>query len=191
MPLSLKTATRVSRQGGQTPIYYKITDSTHITKTPMKRLLAHVKTKAELTQYLATKILERGRQIGKQVVVAWGCQCQATHRDVAHLESNHEEADTKLLLHAVDATTSGATSIRIISPDTDVFVLALRRFPEMCENTSFVTGKGQRHRKIELGPIVSALGAARTAALPGFHAWSGADITGSFVGKINNVFFFN
>ena len=94
-----------------------------------------------------------------------------------------EEADTKLLLHAIDATTSGATSIDIISPDTDVFVLALRRFPESCQNTSFVTGRGQRHRKILLSPIVQALGPARTAALPGFHAWSGADITGSFACK--------
>ena len=99
---------------------------------------------------------------------------------MAYLESSQEEADTKLLLHAIDATTSGATSIDVISPDTDVFVLALRRFPELCQNTSFVTGRGQRHCKILLRPIVQPLGPARIVALPGFHAWSGADITGSF-----------
>ena len=27
-------------------------------------------------------------------------------------------------------------------------------------------------------------GPAKTAVLPGFHAWSGADITGSFTGKV-------
>ena len=37
--------------------------------------------------------------------------------------------------------------------------------------------------KIALRPIVDALGPARIAALPGFHAWSGADVTGSFAGK--------
>ena len=36
--------------------------------------------------------------------------------DASHLASNHEEADTKLLLHAVDATMSGVTSIEIMSP---------------------------------------------------------------------------
>ena len=184
MPLSLKAATRVSRQGKQAPIYYKITDATLIAKTPMKRLLSHVKTKSELTQYLARKVLEKSQESGKNVVVAWGTRCQATHRDMAHLESSHEEADTKLLLHAVDATSSGATCIEMVSPDTDVFVLSLRRYSQLCEDTSFVTGKGERYRKIKLGPIVRALGPAKTAALPGFHAWSGADITGSFAGKL-------
>lgn len=183
MPLSLKTATRKTRQGGQDPIYYKITDTTHIAKVPMKRLLSHVNTKMELTQYLARKTLEKGHESGKDVVVAWSNKCKATHKDMAYLESNQEEADTKLLLHAVDATISGATSIEIFSPDTDVFVLSIRRFPELCENTSFVTGRGHRNRKILLSPIVRALGPARTAALPAFHAWSGADITGSFAGK--------
>lgn len=183
MPLSLKTATRKTRQGGQDPIYYKITDTTHIAKVPMKRLLSHVNTKMELTQYLARKTLEKGHESGKDVVVAWSNKCKATHKDMAYLESNQEEADTKLLLHAVDATISGATSIEIFSPDTDVFVLSIRRFPELCENTFFVTGRGHRNRKILLSLIVRALGPARTAALPAFHAWSGADITGSFAGK--------
>lgn len=183
VPFSLKTATRVSRLGGKDPIYYRITDTTHIANIPMKRLLSHTNTKMELTQYLARKTLERGHQTEKRVVVAWSCQCKATHTDMTYLASNQEEADTKLILHAVDATTSGATSINIISPDTDVFILSLRRFPDLCENTTFETGRGHRHRKILLGPIVRALGSARTAALPGFHAWSGADITGSFAGK--------
>ena len=91
----------------------------------MKKLLAHVKTKAELTEYLASKILEKGRQIGKCVVVAWSCRCEATHMDASHLASNHKEACTKLLLHVVEATISGVTSIEIMSPDTDVFVLSL------------------------------------------------------------------
>ena len=183
MPISLKTATRVSRQGKEAPIYYKITDVTLIAKTPMKRLLSHVKTKSELTQYLARKVSQIGRENRKHVVVAWGSHREATHRSMIHLESTQEKADTKLLLHAVDATCSGAICIEIVSPDTDVFVLALRRYPQLCQDTAFVTGKGERCRKIKLGPIVNALGPARTAALPGFHAWSGADVTGSFAGK--------
>ena len=82
----------------------------------------------ELTQFLARKTIEKGSHSGKEVVVAWGSQYKATRKDVAYLESSQEEADTKLLLHAIDATTSGATSIDIISPDTDVLVLALRSF---------------------------------------------------------------
>lgn len=72
--------------------------------------------------------------------------------------------------------------IHVHSPDTDVFVLALRRFPRLCSNVSFVTGKGRNRREIRLEPIVQALGEARTAALPAFHALSGADNTGCFSG---------
>ena len=85
---SLKTATLVSRQGGHDPIYYKITDTTHIAKVPMKRLLSHVNTKMKLTQFLPRKTLEKGSYSGKDVVVAWGSQCKATHKDVAYLESS-------------------------------------------------------------------------------------------------------
>ncbi|KAK3722371.1 hypothetical protein QZH41_013693 [Actinostola sp. cb2023] len=102
---------------------------------------------------------------------------------MSHLQSDQEEADTKMLLHALDATTSGATTIRIHSPDTDVLVLVLRRYPDLCDDTSFVTGIGQKHRIIPLKPIYEELGQHRAAALPGFHSITGADNTGSFVGK--------
>ena len=88
-----------------------------------------------------------------------------------------------MILHALDATANGATQLQIHSPDTNVFVLALRRYPELCENTLFVTGTGQHHRTIELKSIFETLGPEKTAALPAFHALSGADNTGSFSGK--------
>ena len=58
VPSSLKSATRVKRQGGHAPIYYRITDSTHIAKVPMKKLLAHSKTKGELTMFLAKNVMD-------------------------------------------------------------------------------------------------------------------------------------
>ena len=54
---SLKCATRDRRYGGQPVIAYHITDATNIAKVPLKRLLSHVKTKMELTSYLAEKVL--------------------------------------------------------------------------------------------------------------------------------------
>ena len=47
-----------------------------------------------------------------------------------------------MILHTLDATNDGATKLSIHSPETDVLVLAIRRYSEMCPNTSFVTGKG-------------------------------------------------
>ena len=77
----------------------------------------------------------------------------------------------------------GASGISIHSPDTDVLVLAVRRYPLLCPSITFVTGTGQKRRSIPLKPIYDALGPMKAAALPGFHAISGCDNTGSFSGK--------
>ena len=50
---------------------------------------------------------------GRHLVVAQGSQYKATHKDMSFLHSNQEEADIKLLLHALDATVSGATRIYV------------------------------------------------------------------------------
>ena len=125
--LSLKTATRDRRQGGQHVVSYNITDTTNIAKVSMKQLLASVKTTKALTGHLAEKMLEKVNAMGKHMVVAWGSQCVATHMTMTHLQSTQEEADTQLLLHAVDATSRGASSVAIHSPDTDVLILAIRQ----------------------------------------------------------------
>ena len=38
---------------------------------------------------------------------------------------------TKLILHTLDATANGSTTLEIHLPDTDFFVLSLRRYPEV------------------------------------------------------------
>ena len=55
-------------------------------------------------------------------------------------------------------TANGATELYIHSSDTDVLVLPLRRYPELCVKTSFVAGTGNNHRVIGLGPVGSTLG---------------------------------
>ena len=41
---------------------------------------------------------------------------------------NHEQADTRLLLHVLDGANSGIKKVSIITVDTDVVVIALRHF---------------------------------------------------------------
>ena len=88
-----------------------------------------------------------------------------------------------MTLHAVDAASHRASKINIYSPDTDVFILSLRRYLQLCNDVHFLIGIGQQHQVINLKPIVQALGSTKVAALPGLHALSGADITVSFAGK--------
>ena len=62
--------------------------------------------------------------------------------------------------------------------DTDIFVLWLRRYPELRMETIFVTGTGNRGRKKLLRPIYLALRDLNTQSFPGLHSFPGADITG-------------
>ena len=179
---SLKTATRKKRLGQSVSVHYKIDDSSKIQHLTMKRLLSHVQTKDELTVYLANKIFDYALSAKKNIVVAYRQNvCYTTENN--YEASSHEEADTKIIFHALAVSNYGVSKLGIYSPDTDVLILFLRRYPDLAKNTSFVIGAGRHQRILQLGPIFHAIGPIKIAALPGVRAFSGADVTGSFAGK--------
>ena len=147
----------------------------------MKKFLSHSRLKDALTVhlYLANKLLVHAQLHGKKVAATWCTEVAATHCSLDYLSSTHEEADTKLISHALNAKVRGATKIFIFAQDTDVLVLALRRYDRLPDK-SFVP---DQHTLISIHDIASALGHLKTAALPGFHALSGCDSTGCLVGK--------
>ena len=55
--VSLKYVIREAQLQGQCPVQYQIHDETRIKHITMKRFLSHVKTKADLADYLAMKVL--------------------------------------------------------------------------------------------------------------------------------------
>ena len=110
-------------------------------------------------------------------------ECKSNKLSVEHLSSTQEEAGTRMILHAIDATERGATSLCIESPDRDVLVLALWKYTSLCEETSLVIGTEAKRRLIPLHPLYNALGPHVVAALPGFHAFTGCDQTGTICGK--------
>ena len=113
----------------------------------------------------------------KAVTVTRG-QC----REVEALRSNHEEADTRMILHVNHAVRADRRLV-IQSPDTDVLVLSVSHFrsldfPELW----FRTGMKDRHRLIPVHDIAHALGEKMCSSLPGFHAITGCDSTSSLAG---------
>ena len=124
--------------------------------------------------YLAEKALRHYDQTNT-VVIAAGKNCSSNRLNVDHVKSSQEEADTKSILHAVDASARGASMLSIQSPDTDVFVLAIRRCPKLNKKKEFITGVGSTKRRIALLPVYEALGSENADVLPGFHAFSGAN----------------
>jgi len=94
---------------------------------------------------------------------------------VDNLVSNQEEADTKVILHALDALESdGNVCIRSPSGDTDILVIAIGLIPAS-PRVLVDSGNGDNKKKIWLDSI--PLTAEQQKALIGFRAFSGNDIT--------------
>ena len=81
-------------------------------------------------------------------------RCESNFTDSSDLNSNQEEADTKLILHTVDAGVSGATDLDIFADDTDVLVLAIRRVKMFNCHTRFIS----KTRTIEINLLQFNLG---------------------------------
>ena len=62
----------------------------------MRRLLSHGKTQNELSSSLAEKFLDHAMKTNLRDFVAWGSQFRATDQNVNHLQSDQEQADTKI-----------------------------------------------------------------------------------------------
>ena len=88
---------------------------------------------------------------------------------VPDLFSDHEEADTRLLLHVHQAA-QVFSSVTFKSPDTDVMVLSLAK-PQYIHSglLQFVTGPGSRNRIINITELGIKLGQKLCQATLGLH----------------------
>ena len=73
--------------------------------------------------------------------------------------------------------------VHILSPDIDVFLLALRYFPSIGSEACVYLGPDQMQQLVPLKPIYNIISSDMAAALPGFHSFTGFDTTGRFAGK--------
>ena len=97
---------------------------------------------------------------------------------------NHEEADTRIMLHVKHCVSSGLTRVMIRTTDTDVVVLATaccHRIPATSIWVAF--GVGKNFQYIGAHEIAVRLGPGPSKALPAFHALTGCDTVSFFAGK--------
>ena len=100
--------------------------------------------------------------------------------DVPSLKCSHEEADTRLLLHATHAERCGYESIVIQSPDIDVAVIACTLSCHFKASLYFRTGTKARTRIVDISAIRKDLGDDLADCLIGLHALTGCDSTSAF-----------
>ena len=154
-----------------------------------KRLLANTGSKNRLTKFLVESWKEgKMRRILGDItlIVTLSDQCfEITKNDirkVAELTSSHEEADTRLALHAKHAAGTHSHVI-VISEDTDVFVMLLAPEADIGGHLLLRRGKKNQIRIINISRLANIIGRDVCTALLGLHAWTGCDSVSAFSGQ--------
>lgn len=100
---------------------------------------------------------------------------------------NHEEADTRIFVHAKSIAQEGSTSVLIKENDTDVVVIAVSCMLPLkeagLEQLWIVFGQGVHTSWIPVHDLFEAIGPSKANALPFFHAFTGCDVVSAFRGK--------
>ena len=113
------------------------------------------------------------------VVSSYDCQL-----DCSITPCNHEEADTRIILHAAHCARLGHQKVAIRTVDTDVLVLAVAAF-QFLQLQELWIAFGTKHnlKYIPVHSIAETLGDEKSKALPMFHALTGCDSVSAFSHK--------
>ena len=105
--------------------------------------------------------------------------------DSSRLEPcNHEEADTRVLLHVKDGSLKNIKKISILTVDTDVVVIAIHHFPNLdLEELWIEFGCGKSRRYLPIHQYVQALSRSICSALPLWYSITGCDTVSTFSGR--------
>ena len=179
---SLKAATRNKRGKG---LRRRVAAET---KCPSKwsQFLKDTRNKKELNLYLAEYLISQTYTAGRQLF-ATSEEKVLSNTSLTMPDSNHEEADTRLLLHTQHALSEGMNRIKILSNDTDVVIIALGAYNKLRSSYHFDDiiiefGTNRTHCSISLKALAESLGPSRCHALPFLHALTGSDTTSAFKG---------
>jgi hypothetical protein len=101
------------------------------------------------------------------------------------LASNHEEADSRMMVHI--SSLKSPSNVVVRSADTDVMAILLGNIHKLSPGISVWLEAGIQSknnlRYIEINALASKLGPHLSRSIPGFHAFTGCDYTPSFANK--------
>ena len=189
--VSIKGIERTKRAGKGAEII-TIYGKTQKTPSQFKKFLANGSNKEHLVEFLFKTWQDTYLQTNIKLIVSHGIHCHQLTWDangkcsaevVPELIADHEEADTRLILHAKHASDACIYSCVVIrSPDTDVAIICLR-FSQRIPKLYFQTGKRNLQRIISIDLMAEVLGTDICKSLIGLHVYSGCDSTSAFYGK--------
>ena len=111
--------------------------------------------------------------------------CSRVRQDISSLAPcTHEEADTRMLPHAVDSASKRYLRTILRTVDTDVLVLAVSTVVSLQDTEIWVAfGTGKHLRYIRAHDIAKELEYKKALSLPMFNAFTGCDTVSSFASR--------
>ena len=180
---SLKTETRSKRgTGGR----QRVADKNKVPPN-WKSFLRDNENKTELFGFLADKIVMLCPD--NVVIVTKGelALCNTTESLEGLCPCNHEEADTRIFLHALHAVEKKNTSVLIKACDTDILAIGVGVFVTLqnagLDELWIEFGHGKSIRWLSVHDLVKNLGPEKSIGILFFHAFTGCDVVSAFRGK--------
>ena len=131
--------------------------------------------KRELFAFLSEKVATANFQEGKAVVITSDKTVISRGGEVPDMPLNdHEEADTKIVLHLMNALKGGSSTCLVRTVDTDVVVILtgkLSKLQSICPTASIwvAFGTGKHFTYYHINRIASVLGKDKSTALPALY----------------------
>ena len=182
---SIKENTRSRRTKNQKAIRKMITGRDVPLPENWDNFMACKENKSDYANFLSTE-LKRQAPNDKQIVISGGFKDELEvwssdeTIDTSKLSSTHEEADTRMVLHAIH---SGFKYIVISSKDTDVLVLLASHFHNIyCTELWMIAGTKKKTKCIPVHNLVNVIPQHILEALIPFHTLTGCDTT-SFIAQ--------
>ena len=178
---SLKQSTREKRGKG---VRKKVNPATPL-PAKWQQFLCDVRNKTELFKYVAETAIS-SISCNEKVIVTTIEEDVKSNDEYLQVEGlspcSQEEADGRLLLHALHQAKSGSNRILIRSPDTDVVVIFVALFSNFDGNEIWISTPSHY---VPVHEIYKSLGPAKADGLLFFHALTGCDTVSSFstIGK--------
>ena len=119
--------------------------------------------KVELFEFLTNEVMKRSHAKWVYATDKESVLCSHQDADTDFISPcNHEEADTRVIIHAFDAARKGSQKLLIRTVDTDILVLAIAYVERLGVQELWVAfGTGKKFRYLAAYEISQALGSAK------------------------------
>ena len=131
--------------------------------------------------------MEKGKDLPERYEIVTGggfldaTDARSTRRDNVRLQGNHEEANTRLILHSCKAVSEGYQRVLAICRDTDVMLLLLHFICTKATEVWMISGTAAKRKCYPHEPSERLTQPVRDNLLS-FHALTECDTTSSFHG---------